>query len=30
MQREDAQGKQDLITLKSVLVPTEFDKQYLP
>lgn len=27
---QDAQGKEDLVTLKSVLVPTEFQPQYLP
>ncbi len=27
---QDAQGKQELVTLKSVLVPTEFRPQYLP
>lgn len=27
---QDAQGKQDLVTLKSVLEPTEFRPQYLP
>ncbi len=27
---QDAEGKQDLVTLKSVLVPTEFQPQYLP
>ena len=27
---QDAQGRQELVTLKSVLVPTEFRPQYLP
>ncbi len=27
---QDADGKQELVTLKSVLVPTEFQPQYLP
>jgi hypothetical protein len=27
---DDAQGGQDFVTLKSVLVPTEFRPQYLP
>jgi methane/ammonia monooxygenase subunit B len=27
---QNAEGKEDLVTLKSVLVPTEFRPQYLP